>query len=103
VYVTTRPGEGAKGADAVHTDVFTSMGFETETEARRRAFEGWTVDDDVMAAAADDAVFMHCLPAHRGDEVAASVVDGPRSRVYVQAHNRMHAFRGLLSWLTEQL
>jgi ornithine carbamoyltransferase len=102
VFVTTRPDEGAKGADAVHTDVFTSMGFEGEADARRRAFEGWTVDDDVMAAAAPTSVFMHCLPAHRGEEVAASVVDGPQSRVYAQAHNRMHAFRGLLSWLVEQ-
>jgi ornithine carbamoyltransferase len=102
VFVTTRPHDGAKGADAVHTDVFTSMGFEGEAEARRRAFEGWTVDDSVMAAAHPEAVFMHCLPAHRGEEVAASVADGRQSLIFTQAHNRMHSFRGLLSWLLEQ-
>jgi ornithine carbamoyltransferase len=100
--VTTRPDEAAAGARAVHTDVWASMGQEGEAEARRRAFEGFQVDDRVMAAAATDAVFMHCLPAHRGEEVAASVVDGDRSRVVAQAHNRLHAFRGLLTWLLEQ-
>ncbi|MGH9187665.1 MAG: ornithine carbamoyltransferase [Acidimicrobiales bacterium] len=101
VFVTARPHEAAKGADAVHTDVWTSMGFEAESEARRRAFEGFMVDDAVMAAAARGAVFMHCLPAHRGEEVAASVIDGPGSRVIRQAHNRLHAFRGLAWWLVE--
>jgi ornithine carbamoyltransferase len=101
-FVTTRPEEAAKGADAVHTDVWASMGHEAEAEARRRAFEGFTVDDDVMAAAASRAIFMHCLPAHRGEEVAASVVDGPQSVVFPQAHNRLHAFRGLLRFLLEE-
>ena len=101
-FVATRPAEAAKGADAVHTDVWASMGHEAEAEARRRAFEGFTVGDDVMAAAAEHAVFMHCLPAHRGEEVHASVVDGPQSRVFPQAHNRLHAFRGLLRFLLEQ-
>jgi len=100
--VTTRPDEAVAGARAVHTDVWASMGQEGEADARRRAFEGFQVDDRVMAAAAPDAVFMHCLPAHRGEEVAASVVDGDRSRVVAQAHNRLHAFRGLLTWLLEQ-
>jgi ornithine carbamoyltransferase len=100
-FVTTRPHEAAKGVDAVHTDVWTSMGFETEAGDRDKAFEGFQVDDSVMAEAAADAVFMHCLPAHRGEEVAASVADGAQSRMYRQAHNRMHAFRGLLSWLLE--
>ena len=100
-FVTTHPEEAAKGADAVHTDVWTSMGFETEADDRHRAFEGFQVDDSVMSAAAAHAVFMHCLPAHRGEEVAASVVDGHQSRVFVQAHNRVHSFRGLLSWLLE--
>ncbi|MEY2571233.1 MAG: ornithine carbamoyltransferase [Acidimicrobiaceae bacterium] len=99
--VSTRAEEAAKGADAVYTDVFTSMGFEAEAEERRRAFEGFQVDDRVMDAAAPDALFLHCLPAHRGEEVAASVVDGPHSVVYQQAHNRMHSFRGLLSWIVE--
>ena len=101
-FVTTRPEEAAKGADAVHTDVWASMGHEAEAEVRRRAFEGFTVGDDVMAAAASDAVFMHCLPAHRGEEVAASVADGPQSVMFLQAHNRLHAFRGLLRFLLEE-
>jgi ornithine carbamoyltransferase len=100
--LTTRPAEAAEGADAVHTDVWASMGHEAEAEARRRAFEGFTVDDSVMAAAAAGALFMHCLPAHRGEEVAASVVDGPQSVVFPQAHNRLHAFRGLLRFLLEE-
>jgi ornithine carbamoyltransferase len=100
-FVTARPAEAAKGADAVHTDVWASMGQEAEAATRRRAFEGFTVDDDVMAAASERAVFMHCLPAHRGEEVAASVVDGPQSVVFRQAHNRLHAFRGLLRFLLE--
>lgn len=101
-FVSTRPSEAAKGADAVHTDVWASMGHEAEADARRRAFEGFSVDDDVMSAAAAGAMFMHCLPAHRGEEVAASVVDGSQSRVFPQAHNRLHAFRGLLRFLLEQ-
>ena len=100
-FVTTHPEEAAKGADAVHTDVFTSMGQEDQDESRHRDFEGFQVDDDVMRAAASSAIFMHCLPAHRGEEVSASVADGPQSRIFTQAHNRMHSFRGLVSWLVE--
>ncbi len=100
-FVTTHADEAAKGADAVHTDVWTSMGFETESEQRGRAFEGFQVDDRVMAAAEPSAIFMHCLPVHRGEEASASVVDGPQSRIFEQAANRMHAFRGLLSFLLE--
>jgi ornithine carbamoyltransferase len=102
-FVTTRPVEAAEGADAVHTDVWASMGHEAEAEARRRAFEGFTVDDSVMDAAGPKAIFLHCLPAHRGEEVAASVVDGPQSRAFPQAHNRLHAFRGLLRFLLEEV
>jgi ornithine carbamoyltransferase len=100
--VTARAHEAAAGAWAVHTDVWTSMGQEAEIEARRRAFEGFRVDDSVMRAAADGAVFMHCLPAHRGEEAAASVVDGPQSVIFAQAQNRMHSFRGLLAWLASK-
>lgn len=100
-FVTTRPAEAAEGADAVHTDVWASMGQEEESEARRRAFEGFQVDDRVMAAAGEAAIFMHCLPVHRGEEASASVADGPQSRMYVQAHNRMHAMIGLFRWLVE--
>jgi ornithine carbamoyltransferase len=100
-FVTTRADEATKGADAVHTDTWTSMGAEAETDERHRAFEGFAVDDAVMQSAAADAIFMHCLPAHRGEEVSASVADGEQSRIFQQARNRMHSFRGLLSWLVE--
>jgi ornithine carbamoyltransferase len=100
--VTSRPEEAVAGAAAVHTDVWASMGQEGEADTRARAFEGFTVDDRLMAAAAPGAVFMHCMPAHRGEEVAGSVVDGPQSRMILQAHNRLHSMRGLLGWLVEQ-
>ena len=99
VHVTDRPAEAAKGADAVYSDVWVSMGQEADGELRRRQFEGFTVDGSVMGAAADSAVFLHCLPAHRGEEVSAEVVDGGQSLVWPQAANRMHAARGLLAWL----
>jgi ornithine carbamoyltransferase len=100
--VTNVAAKATAGADAVHTDVFTSMGQEAEAAERTAAFRGFQVDESVMAAARPGALFMHCLPAHRGEEVAAAVVDGPQSRVIAQAHNRMHAFRGLVWWLVEQ-
>ncbi|HEV7526388.1 MAG TPA: ornithine carbamoyltransferase, partial [Acidimicrobiia bacterium] len=77
-------------------DVWTSMGQEDEREQRLRAFAGWTIDAALMKAASDDAIFMHCLPAHRGEEVTAEVIDGPQSVVWQQAGNRMHALRPLL-------
>src|SRR4029077_9325249 len=101
VTLTTDPGAAVDGADAVYTDVWASMGQESEVEGRRRDFAGFTVDDALMARARPGAVFLHCLPAHRGDEVAASVLDGPQSVVWDQAENRMHAQRGLLLWLLE--
>jgi ornithine carbamoyltransferase len=101
--VTTHPDEAVDGADAVYTDVWASMGQESEADVRRRAFEGFTVDDRLMRLAGDKALFLHCLPAHRGEEVAASVVDGPQSVVWRQAENRMHAQRGLLLWLLREL
>jgi ornithine carbamoyltransferase len=96
-----RPELAADGADVVHTDVWVSMGQEAEADARRRAFDGFTVDEALMARAAPDAVVLHCLPARRGEEIAASVVDGPRSAVWRQAENRLHAARGLLLWLLD--
>ncbi len=96
---TTVPAEAVSGADVVYTDVWTSMGAEDEAEHRRHAFEGFTVDEELMARAGEAGVFLHCLPAHRGEEVAAAVVDGPRSLVWEQAENRMHAVRGLLLFL----
>jgi ornithine carbamoyltransferase len=101
VVVTTDVAEVVRDADAVCTDVWTSMGQEDERAARLRDFAGYTVDEGLMADAAPDAVFLHCLPAHRGEEVTAGVIDGPRSLVWPQAANRMHAMRGLLLWLFE--
>jgi ornithine carbamoyltransferase len=98
-HVSNNPAEAVDGADAVYTDVWASMGQEGEAAERRRVFEDFTVDEPLFAKASPDAVFLHCLPAHRGEEVSAGVVDGPQSVVWRQAHNRMHAFRGLLLWL----
>jgi ornithine carbamoyltransferase len=94
-----RPEETVVGADAVHTDVWTSMGQEAERDARVAAFAGWMVTEELMAAAGRHSLFFHCMPVHRGEEVAADVMDGPRSRAIAQAHNRMHAARGLLAFL----
>lgn len=99
VSVHDRPGEAVEGADAVYTDVWVSMGQEAEADERGRAFEGWSIDARLMGGLAPGGVFLHCLPAHRGDEVAAEVIDGAASRVWPQAANRMHAARGLLAFL----
>ncbi|MFO1318180.1 MAG: ornithine carbamoyltransferase [Burkholderiales bacterium] len=93
------PMEAARNADLVTTDVWTSMGFEAENEERLRDFQDWQVDADMMRAARPDAVFMHCLPAHRGEEVAAEVIDGPQSVVWDEAGNRMHTQKALLEYL----
>ena len=95
----TDPMEAARGADLVTTDVWTSMGFEAENEARRLAFQDWQVDAEMMRVARPDALFMHCLPAHRGEEVAAEVIDGPSSVVWDEAANRMHTQKALLEYL----
>ena len=94
-----RPIETVVGADAVHTDTWVSMGEEEDKETKRQKFEGFTVDDEMMDAAGPSAIFMHCLPAYRGFEVTESVIDGPRSVVFQQGHNRMHAARGALAHL----
>jgi ornithine carbamoyltransferase len=91
------PHDAARGADVVYTDVWTSMGQEDEASVRREAFRSYTVDGALMEVAHPDARFMHCLPAHRGEEVAAEVIDGPASVVWLQAENRMHAARALLA------
>jgi len=88
--------DAVHGADVVYADVWTSMGQEEERERRLRAFAGWTIDAALMKAANADAIFMHCLPAHRGEEVAADVIDGHQSVVWQQAGNRMHSVRALL-------
>jgi ornithine carbamoyltransferase len=94
-----RADDAVVGAIAVHTDTWTSMGQEAEKDDRKQAFEGYTVTDQMMAKAAPNAGFYHCLPAYRGYEVATEVIDGPRSHVFQQAHNRMHAARGALAFL----
>jgi ornithine carbamoyltransferase len=96
IELTADPFEAVRAADAVYTDVWTSMGQEEESAVRRAAFEGYTVDEALMAAAGEQAWFLHCLPAHRGEEVSAEVIDGPRSVVWQQAANRMDAARSLL-------
>jgi ornithine carbamoyltransferase len=96
------PYEAVRDADAVYTDVWTSMGQESEREQRLHAFIGFTVDDALMKVTRPDAVFLHCLPAHRGEEVATEVIDGPRSLVWEQAANRMHAARSLLVDLVQE-
>jgi len=93
------PMQACAGADLVTTDVWTSMGFEAENDARRKAFADWRVDADMMRAANTDALFMHCLPAHRGEEVDADVIDGPQSVVWDEAENRMHAQKALMEYL----
>jgi ornithine carbamoyltransferase len=93
------PREACKGAHLVTTDVWTSMGFEAENEVRRAAFKRWCVDEDMMRAAQPDALFMHCLPAHRGEEVSAEVIDGPQSVVWDEAENRMHVQKALMEYL----
>ena len=93
------PMKACEGADLVTTDVWTSMGYEAENEARKKAFADWCVDADMMAAARPDALFMHCLPAHRGEEVTAEVIDGPQSVVWDEAENRMHVQKALMEYL----
>jgi ornithine carbamoyltransferase len=93
------PMDAARGADLVTTDVWTSMGFEAENEERKRDFADWCVDADMMKVAAKDALFMHCLPAHRGEEVEAEVIDGPQSVVWDEAENRLHVQKALLEFL----
>jgi ornithine carbamoyltransferase len=91
--------EAVAGADVVYTDVWASMGQEAEAASRKRAFEGWQVTAQTMRKAKRDAIFMHCLPAHRGEEVAAEVIDGPQSVVFDQAENRLHAQKALMAFL----
>jgi len=102
VVLTRDPAEAAEGADVVTTDVWASMGQEDEMAERALAFEGFVVDDALMERADRRAIFLHCLPAHRGEEVTASVIDGPRSRVFEEAENRLHAQKALLVWLLER-
>jgi ornithine carbamoyltransferase len=99
VSIVEDPDEAVRGAHVVTTDVWASMGQEADAEARKLAFKGYTVDEKMMGLAADDAIFLHCLPAHRGEEVSAEVIDGPQSRVFDQAENRLHAQKALVAKL----
>jgi ornithine carbamoyltransferase len=93
------PLDACRGAHLVTTDVWTSMGFEAENEVRVQAFADWCVDAEMMSVARKDALFMHCLPAHRGEEVEAQVIDGPQSVVWDEAENRMHVQKALMEYL----
>jgi len=97
VEVMTDPAEAVRGAHVVYTDVWVSMGQEQEAERRRAAFRGYQVTEGLMRLAAPDAVFLHCLPAHRGEEVAAEVIDGPQSAVFDEAENRLHAQKAIMT------
>jgi ornithine carbamoyltransferase len=99
VLVTNDPREAVLGASCVYTDVWASMGQEAEAQERLKAFHGFTVDAALMKHAAADAVFLHCLPAHRGEEVAAEVADGPQSRIFDEAENRLHIQKAVMLWL----
>jgi ornithine carbamoyltransferase len=99
VLVTEVPEEAVEGAHVVNTDVWASMGQEGEAESRRNAFKGYTVDADLMSQAAPDAIFLHCLPAHRGEEVTAEVIEGKHSRVWDEAENRLHVQKALMATL----
>jgi ornithine carbamoyltransferase len=96
IVLTTDPMEAAAGAEVINTDVWTSMGQEEETAAREKAFEGYHVDAAMMSRAASNAIFLHCLPAHRGEEVAEDVLEGPASRVFEEAENRLHVQKAIL-------
>ena len=99
IILTRDPKEAIQGADVVNTDVWASMGQEGEQKKRERDFAGYTVDRGMMARAASDAIFLHCLPAHRGEEVTADVIDGPQSRVWDEAENRLHIQKAIMAVL----
>ena len=96
------PAQAVQGADVVATDTWVSMGMESEKEARVKLFSGYTVDEALMEKAAPGAVFLHCLPAYRGYEVSSEVIDGPRSLVWDEAENRLHAQKALMLWLSDK-
>ena len=99
--VTNVVAEAATGADVLYTDVWASMGQEDQADAKRKRFEKYQINSDVVSLASSDAIVMHCLPAHRGEEITADVLDGPRSVVWDQAENRLHSQKALLAWLLD--
>lgn len=96
ILVTHDPREAAKGADAMYTDVWASMGQESQFEEKSKHFIPYQINDSLLECAKDDVIFMHCLPAHRGEEVTASVIDGPHSVVFDEAENRLHAQKAVM-------
>lgn len=102
IVVTSSPEEAVENADVVATDTWISMGMEQEAEQRKRDFAGFTVDEELMKKAKPSAIFLHCLPAYRGYEVSAGVLDGAQSAIWDQAENRLHAQKALMAWLAEQ-
>jgi ornithine carbamoyltransferase len=101
VVVTRDVAEAARGADVLYTDVWASMGQESEAESRRRVFQGYQINREVLALAKKDAVVMHCLPAHRGEEITDEALEGPQSIVFDQAENRLHAQKAIMLWLVK--
>jgi ornithine carbamoyltransferase len=99
--ITEDPAEAVAGAHVVNTDVWASMGQESEAAARQGAFAGYCVDDQLLDGAASDAIVLHCLPAHRGEEISEAVLEGPRSRVWDEAENRLHAQKALMVLLMQ--
>jgi ornithine carbamoyltransferase len=99
VRIVRDPAEAAHKADVVNTDVWASMGQEEEQAIREKAFKGFRVDEALMKRAKEDAIFLHCLPAHRGEEVSAEVIDGPQSRVWDEAENRLHIQKAIMAVL----
>jgi ornithine carbamoyltransferase len=99
ISITELPEEAVEGAHVVNTDVWASMGQEEEAEVRARAFQGYIVDQKLMSMAAKNAIFLHCLPAHRGEEVSEDVIEGPQSRVWDEAENRLHIQKALMAVL----
>jgi ornithine carbamoyltransferase len=102
VTLTTDPREAARGAEVINTDVWTSMGQEAETDARLKAFKGYFVDESLMSLATANAIFLHCLPAHRGEEVAEEVIEGKQSRVFDEAENRLHVQKAIMATLMQE-
>jgi ornithine carbamoyltransferase len=99
VTLVDQPAHAADACDVVNTDVWTSMGQEADGDERTEAFSGWTVNGAMMACAKPGAIVLHCLPAHRGEEIDDATIEGPRSRVWDQAENRLHVQKALLVWL----
>jgi ornithine carbamoyltransferase len=102
VVITNRPADAARGATVLYTDVWASMGQEGEANERSLVFQGFQLDQDAVALAAEDVIVMHCLPAHRGQEITDEVIDGPHSVVWDQAENRLHSQKALLLWLLDR-